>query len=65
MMVEVGDKLWFGENNDGMTNSVVVDHILLDDDLSKKLKELLKDESIDGLNKVDAIILLKPDKTRR
>jgi hypothetical protein len=65
MKIEVNDKLWFGFSDDGMTNSVVVEHILLDDALAVKIRDVLKDESIDGLKKVDAIILLRPDKVRR
>lgn len=60
MKIEVGDKLWFGDKGEGVTDSVVVEHILLDEELCSKIKEYLKDESIDNLDKVDGLILLKP-----
>jgi hypothetical protein len=58
MKLEVGDRLWFG-NDETVNDSEVIEHLCLDSEQIKKIKKIFKDEQIDGLHELDAIILLK------
>jgi hypothetical protein len=56
--IEVGDKLWFG-NDETVNDSEVIEHLCLDSEQVKKIKKIFKDEGINDLEELDAIILLK------
>jgi hypothetical protein len=58
LKIEVGDRLWFGEDK-AVEDSEVIEHLCLDSEQIKKIKKIFQDEQIDGLEELDAIILLK------
>jgi hypothetical protein len=58
LKIEVGDRLWFG-NDETVNDSEVIEHLCLDSEQVKKIKKIFKDEGINDLEELDAIILLK------
>jgi hypothetical protein len=58
MKIEIGDRLWFGIDESN-ADSEVIEHLCLDSEQIKKIKKIFQDEQIDGLEELDAIILLK------